>query len=142
MIRLPHKQKAWHSANTTPYALESRALQSFGTDEPVGTQPAPTPLGPRVESPRLHSLRNLHALARCIRDEIGHPFDLDALAGGEVDDLKLQGVQVERGAGAERVEGDLEVAAPARQRAIVRRILPSGRSGVWTRAGRTAGRTA
>jgi len=116
-VRCPARPRSWRIP--TPLRHRSRgsaprgALQGFGADEPVRAQPAAPPLGPRLESPGLNSLRDLRALAARVGDQLGKLLDPDALAAGQIDDLQFQRIQVERGAGAQRVERDLQIAAPA-----------------------------
>jgi len=92
------------------------SLQGVRAGEPVGTEPAPPALGPRLEPSLPHTLRDLCRLARGFGHEISHLFDLDALARRQVYDLELHRVELERAACPQRVQSDLQVAAAARQR--------------------------
>src|SRR5439155_14289456 len=66
------------------------ALQGVGAGEPVRTQPAAPPLGPRLVSTRPYPLRNLRTLDLGLVDKPIHLVDADGSASRQVDDLELE----------------------------------------------------
>src|SRR5713101_8017306 len=91
------------------------SLQGVGAGETVRAEAAAPPVGPRLELPGPHSIRHLAALPLCFGEQLAAGFDAHRVARGQVYDLELDGIELERRFRAQRVERHLQVAGPARE---------------------------
>ena len=88
------------------------SLQGVGAGEPVRAEAATPPVGLRIETAGLHSFRDLCTLLPRLSHKGVRSLERDCLAGGQVDDIKLQstGIDIERGSSTHCVQRHLKIA--------------------------------